>query len=113
MCGSAAGSWRRIFVAGLRRRCRGNDISACIAQDSDFHTQGKVNTYAFTMQNKCEKPLKCTTDAYVTGAKGSDSGHGTLVIAPKSQGAAAKKSFVIKVKEPGGTAQISHDCKVL
>jgi len=88
-------------------------VAACIAQDGDFHSKGKVNTYVFTITNTCEKRLKCTVDAYVTTAKGPDSGHGTLIVGPKSQGAAAKRSFTMRVKAPGGTAQVSHSCNFI
>jgi hypothetical protein len=89
-----------------------NDIAACIGQNGDFQSRGKVNSFVFTIENKCEKRLKCTIDAYVTGAKGPDSGHGTLIVGPKSDGDAAKKSFSMRVKVAAGTAQVSHNCKV-
>jgi hypothetical protein len=87
-------------------------VAACIEQNGGFQTQGKVDSFVFTLQNKCEQRLKCTIDAYVTTAKGPASGHGTLIIAPKSHGEAAKNSFAMKVKAAGGTAQVSHDCKI-
>jgi hypothetical protein len=88
-------------------------VAACLDQNGDFQAQGKVDSFVFTLQNKCEKRLKCTIDAYITTAKGPASGHGTLIVEPKSHGEAAKKSFSMKVKAAGGAAQVSHDCKVL
>ncbi len=85
----------------------------CIDQNGDFATHGKSYSFVFTLTNKCEKRLKCTIDAYITGAKGPSSGHGTLILAPKSHGDAAKKAITMRVKLPGGTAQVSRDCKVL
>jgi hypothetical protein len=89
-----------------------SDAAACVDENGDFETNGSAKSFVFTIKNKCEKRLKCTIDAYVTTAKGPASGHGTLVIEPKSHGDAAKKSFTMKVKVAGGTAQVSRDCKV-
>jgi hypothetical protein len=86
-------------------------IADCIDENGDFASQGKTNSFVFTLANKCEKRLKCTIDAYIIGAKGPLSGHGTLILAPKSRGDAAKKAFTMKVKMAGGTAQVSRDCK--
>ncbi len=86
-------------------------IEDCIDDNGDFTTTGKRYGFVVTLANKCEKRLKCVIDAYVTGAKGPSSGHGTVILAPKSQGEAATKSFAMKVKLPGGTAQISRTCK--
>jgi hypothetical protein len=88
-------------------------INDCIDENGDFITTGKRYGFVATLVNKCEKRLRCVVDAYITGAKGPASGHGTLILAPKSQGDAAKKSFTIRVKTPGGTAQMSADCKAL
>jgi hypothetical protein len=88
-----------------------SDTATCIEENGDFQTQGKVSSFVFTLQNKCEKRLKCTIDADVTTAKGPASGHGTLIVEPKSHGDAAKNSFSMKVKAAGGTAQVSRDCK--
>jgi hypothetical protein len=84
----------------------------CIDEDGEFESHGKTNTFVFTLENKCEAHLRCTIDAYVTGAKGPSSGYGTVILGPKSKGAAAKSSYTMKVKMPGGTAQASRSCKV-
>ncbi len=85
-------------------------IADCIDENGDFASHGKTNSFVFTLANKCEKRLKCTIDAYITGAKGPSSGRGTLILAPKSRGDAAKKAFTMRVKMAGGTAE--RDCKV-
>jgi hypothetical protein len=90
-----------------------SDAASCVDENGDFETNGSAKSFVFTITNKCEKRLKCTVDAYVTTAKGPASGHGTLVIEPKSHGDAAKKSFTMKVKVAGGTAQVSRDCKII
>ena len=73
--------------------------------------QGKRISFLITLENKCEKRLKCEIFAYVIGAKGPSSGHAVLVLGAKSSGAAAKKSYAMRVNAAGGTAQVSHDCK--
>lgn len=88
-------------------------ISACLDENGDFTTDGASNSYVFTLTNKCGKRIKCTIDAYVTGAKGADSGHGTLIIEPKAKRSASKKSFSMRVKQAAGTAQVSRGCKFL
>ncbi len=86
-------------------------IEDCVDENDGFDTRGRTYRFVFKLTNKCDKRLKCVIDAYVTGAKGPSSGHGTVILAPKSQGDAATKSFAMKVKLPGGTAQISRTCK--
>ncbi len=86
--------------------------SACIDETGDYETHGKVVTFVIALANKCDKRLKCEVFAYITGAKGPSQGHGTLVLGPKSSGAAAKKSYAMKVKMAGGTAEISRECRV-
>jgi hypothetical protein len=98
--------------AALAESAAASDTAACIDENGGFQTHGNVNSFVFTLQNKCEKRLKCTIDAYVTTARGPASGHGTLIVEQKSHGEAVKKSFSMKVKLAGGTAQVSHDCKV-
>jgi hypothetical protein len=49
----------------------------------------------------------------VTGARGTALGHTTLILGATSQGAAAKKSYAMKVKTAGGVAQVSRACRVL
>jgi hypothetical protein len=46
----------------------------CIDETGDFASHGNVVTYVIGFQNKCEKRLRCTLDAYVVGPKGPTSG---------------------------------------
>jgi hypothetical protein len=50
--------------------------------------------------------------AYITSAKGSAQGHGTIVLAPKSAGAAAKNSYTMVAKMNGGSSQSARECRV-
>jgi len=65
------------------------------------------------LTNSCEKRLKCTVHAYVVGSHGPATGKGTVILAPRSKGADARKSYVMKVKQMGGMASVSHECKAI
>ena len=85
----------------------------CVKSNTDFKQNGKAATFVIELQNSCEMRLKCTVDAYVVGARGPAQGHATLILAPKSKGAAATKAYVMKVKSAGGMANVSHACKAI
>jgi hypothetical protein len=84
----------------------------CIAKNSGFKRSGNSATYTITLENKCEQRMKCRVFAYVTNSKGAAQGHASMILAPKSGGAAAKKSYATKVKMLGGMAQSSRECRV-
>src|ERR1700733_9302807 len=84
------------------------DIQFCLDKTGDFVTHGKAFTYVIGLENKCTKRLKCTVDAYITGAKGPVSVHTVITLDAKS-----KKTYAAKIKTSGGTAEVSRDCKVL
>ena len=88
------------------------DPQSCLAETGDYVTHGNRVTYLIGLENKCDKRMKCTIDAYVVGAKGPASAHTTMILGTASSGAAAKKSYPMKVKAAGGTAQVSRDCKI-
>ena len=90
---------------------RADAIKDCIGTSGEYQTQGKRISFLITLENKCEKRLKCEVFAYVIGAKGPSSGHAVLVLGAQSSGAAAKKSYAMRVNAAGGTAQVSRDCK--
>jgi hypothetical protein len=83
----------------------------CIEETGDYVTHGNAVTYVIGLGNKCDKRLKCKIFAYVVGARGPTSGQTTLILGAKSSGAAAKKTYTMKVKAAGGTAQVSRDCR--
>ena len=84
----------------------------CISDSGGFKRVGDAATYTIELANKCEERLKCRVYAYITSSKGPVQGHATMILAPKSKGAAAKKSYVMKVKMMGGMAQSSRECRV-
>ncbi len=88
------------------------DPESCLAETGDYVSRGSTVNYLIGIENKCDKRLKCKIDAYVVGAKGPASGHTTMILGAASSGADAKKSYAMKVKAVGGTAQVSGDCKV-
>jgi hypothetical protein len=87
------------------------DPESCLAETGDYVTHGSTMSYVIGIENRCGKRLKCKIDAYVVGAKGPASAHTTMILGPASSGA-AKKSYPMKVKAVGGTAQVSRDCRV-
>jgi hypothetical protein len=87
------------------------DPQSCLAETGDYVSHGNAVTYVIGLENKCDKRLKCTIDAYVVGAKGPASGPAILILGAASSGAGAKKSYAMKVRSAGGTAQVSRDCK--
>jgi hypothetical protein len=85
----------------------------CISTDTSYKKVGNSPMFEIALTNSCEKRLRCTIHAYVVGAFGPATGKGTVILAPKSKGADAHKSYVMKVKQIGGTANISHECKAI
>ena len=86
--------------------------AACIDETGDYKARGKSITFVIGLQNNCDKRLKCKIYAYVVGAKGPSSGETTMILGAKSSGAAAKKTYAMRVKAAGGTAQVSRECRV-
>ena len=82
----------------------------CIAENDTYIMRGKTPTFVIELENKCEQRMKCRVFAYVTSAKGAAQGQGTLRLAPKSHGAAAKKSYTMRVKMMGGSSQSTREC---
>jgi hypothetical protein len=83
----------------------------CIAQKEGYTHKGKAIGYAIQLTNLCEQRMKCQVYAHLSNARGESRGHGTLVLAPKSKGAAATKTFEMKTSMDSGTAQLSRECK--
>ena len=84
----------------------------CLTDNGGFKRQGNSAVYTVELENKCEQRLKCRVYVNVSSAKGAAQGQATLILAPHSRGAAAKKSYVLKVKMLGGMAQSSRECRV-
>jgi hypothetical protein len=89
------------------------DVQSCLQETGDYVTHGNAVTYVIGLTNSCDKRIKCTIDAYVVGAKGPASGRTTMTLGAQSSGAGATKTYAMKVKASGGTAQVSRDCRFL
>ena len=91
----------------------GTTIQAdCIDENDGYKMVGKAPTFFIALENKCEQRMSCRVFAYVTSAKGAVQGRGTLVLAAKSHGDAAKKSFTMRVKMLSGNSQSTRECHV-
>jgi hypothetical protein len=88
------------------------DPQSCLTETGDYVSHSSGVSYLIGVENKCDKRIKCTIDAYVVGAKGPASAHITMILGAASSGAGAKKSYAMKVKAAGGIAQVSRDCKI-
>ncbi len=85
----------------------------CIADDGGFKMHGKQPAFVITLENKCEKRVRCRVFANITTARDSKRVQTTMTLAPKSKGAKAKQSYVVRVKVKGGMVQMSRDCRYL
>ena len=85
----------------------------CVTSNTAFKEKGKAATFEIELENSCDERLKCTVDAFVTGARGQAQGHGTLILAAAPKGQTTRKAYVMKVKSAGGMANVSHSCKSL
>ncbi len=86
--------------------------SKCISEEDHYVRLGKGVGFRIELTNKCEQRIKCKVFAYITSAKGAAQGRGTIVLAPKSRGAAAKNSYTMKAKMNGGSSQSARECRV-
>jgi hypothetical protein len=84
----------------------------CIDQKNEYTKEGKGIFFVQTFENKCEARLTCKVFAYALNSRGPSHGHATLVLAPKSAGTAAKKSYALKVKGVGGFSTSDRECRV-
>ncbi len=85
----------------------------CVNSNADFKTKGGAATFEVELINTCNKRVKCTIDAFVTGAKGPVQGHGTLTLAAAAKGQRTSKTYIMKVKSAGGMANVAHSCKAI
>jgi hypothetical protein len=89
------------------------DVQSCLQETDNYVTHGMAIAYVIGVANTCDKRIKCKINAYVVGAKGPASGETTMILGVQLSGAAASKSYAMKVKASGGTAQVSRDCRFL
>lgn len=86
-------------------------IAGCITDSSNFKAEDKRAYFVVALENSCEQRVSCEVFANIRTARGSKRGHGTLVLAAKSAGATAKKSYRMRVRVAGGMAQVERQCK--
>ncbi|HZQ12442.1 MAG TPA: hypothetical protein VFB31_06500 [Pseudolabrys sp.] len=84
---------------------------SCIANEANFKAEDKRAYFIVALENRCEQRVKCEVFAGVISARGNKRGRATLVLAAKSDGAEARKSYRMRVKVAGGMAQVDYDCK--
>jgi hypothetical protein len=89
-----------------------DDLQACLKETGDYRTEGKAVAYVIGITNACDKRIRCEIFANVIGARGSSLGHTVMILGPTSQGAASRKTYAMRVKEAGGIAQVSRDCRI-
>jgi hypothetical protein len=85
----------------------------CIDENDGFTMNGKTPVFMIELANKCAQRMSCKVFVYINSAKGPTQGSGTLVLAGKSAGDAAKKTFTMRTKMNGGNSQSTRECKVL
>ena len=88
-------------------------LAGCITDTANFKAEDKRAYFIVALENACEQRVTCEVFANIRTARGSKRGHGTLVLAAKSAGAEAKKSYRMRVKVAGGMAQVERECKAL
>ena len=89
------------------------DVQECLQETGDYVTRGRAVFYVIGITNSCAARLRCEIFANVTGVKGTSLDHTVMILGPAGSGAAAKKSYDMRVKAAGGIAQVSRDCKML
>ena len=85
----------------------------CLDETEAHVGSGKQIFYRITLTNKCEQRLKCAVFAYQVSSKGPSQGHGRLLLAEKSKGAAATQVYQLKIKAMGGMGAWSRECKAI
>lgn len=93
---------------------KGTTIQAkCIEENDGYKMVGKQPMFVIELENKCAQRMLCKVFANVSSAKGNALGSGTLMLAGKSNGPAAKKSFTMRVKMIGGSSQSTRECRTM
>ena len=83
----------------------------CASIDTGYYKAGKGATFKITLNNVCERRLRCNVRVYHVDSSGPHTGKSTMTLEPKAKGAKATKDYSIKVSDMGGSANIAHDCK--
>ena len=83
----------------------------CISEEDHYVRLGRGVGFRIELTNRCEQRIKCKVFVYITSAKGVSQGRGTIVLAPKSRGAAATNSYTMRAKMNGGSSQSTRECR--
>jgi hypothetical protein len=97
---------------GAQKDDQEDDLQACLKETGDYRTEGKAVAYVIGITNACDKRIRCEIFANVIGARGSSLGHTVMILGPTSQGAASRKTYAMRVKEAGGIAEVSRECRI-
>lgn len=92
---------------------KATSVKECVVDSGGFREDARGPAFVVALENQCERRLECKVSVYVTGAKGPAQGEATLILAPRSEGDASRKSYVLKVKTASGMAQSSHECSAI
>ena len=117
MCGLAVAASAQTTAEPAPKADAGTTIQAdCIDENDHYKMSGKqpiIISTGWSSSNKCEQRMRCRVfvAAYHL-AKGVSQGRGTIVLAGKSGGAAAKGSYVMKARMIGGSSQSTRECAV-
>jgi hypothetical protein len=83
----------------------------CTSEQSGFRALNGVNTFYVEVTSACEKPQRCTINAYVVGSRGGKTGQGSLTLGKASPGQETKRTWTMRTAENGGMANMSWSCK--
>jgi hypothetical protein len=86
--------------------------SCIVDKDMGFYAKSTNYTFAMNFENTCDRPITCTVDVYVTGARGPTSGHTVLTFPPRGQ-TPSQNSYILNVKAVNGSAQVGRACNFL
>ena len=100
-------------AAALGQSAAPADLQSCLQETGDYMTRGKTVTYVIGLTNTCARRLRCEIYANISGARGTSLGHTVMTLGPSGSGAAAQRTYTMRVKAAGGIAQVSRDCKAL
>src|SRR5262245_52198404 len=56
----------------------------CVSETSGFRNLNGVNEFFMEVTSACEKPQRCTINAYVVGSRGGKTGQGMLTLGKAS-----------------------------
>ena len=85
---------------------------SCIDESAEYTKHGKTLFSVMKLTNKCEARMKCAVFVYKINARGAAQGRATLILGPKSDGAAATKSYELKVKGIASFGTSDRECRV-